>query len=268
MVAGADYVELINIVDKKRLDAPNYYSNDGKESVNFAFSFDVPNGDVRVNVPYGVIRPEQDQLPSACKNWLTVGRWADVSNDACGVTLVTLDAPLLQVGGITATLLNSQTDPTVWRKTIEPTQKFYSWAMNNHWGTNYRAYQEGPVRFRYVLRPHVGRGDDATATRFAIEFSQPLLAAPGRGTPPPAESLVKLDSDDVVVTGVKPSDDGKAIILRLLSVSDHETAVHLTWPQLTPRQLWMTNTGERPRAKLAAGPVRVPARGVVTLRAE
>ncbi len=50
-------------------------------------------------------------MPSACKNWLTVGRWVDVANAEFGVTWVTLDAPLVEVGGITATLLNSQTNP-------------------------------------------------------------------------------------------------------------------------------------------------------------
>ena len=47
--------------------------------------------------------------------------------------------------------------------------------MNNHWGTNYRAYQEGPTVFRFVLRPH-RRRDPAEASRFATGFSQPLLA--------------------------------------------------------------------------------------------
>jgi hypothetical protein len=46
-------------------------------------------------------------MPSACKNWLAVGRWADVSNRDHGVTLVTLDAPLLEVGGITANMTGS-----------------------------------------------------------------------------------------------------------------------------------------------------------------
>ena len=140
-----------------------------------------PAATIRLDVPLGVIRPETDQIPSACKNWLTVGRWADVANADFGVTWVTLDAPLVQVGGITATLLNSQTNPDVWRKKIEPTQKLYSWAMNNHWGTNYRAYQEGPVVFRFVLRPHRGPCSDAEASRFATDFSQPLVAVPGRG---------------------------------------------------------------------------------------
>ena len=56
-----------------------------------------------------------------------------MSNEDYGITWATLDAPLVQVGGLTARLLNSQANPDVWRKTIEPTQQVYSWAMNNHW---------------------------------------------------------------------------------------------------------------------------------------
>ena len=47
---------------------------------------------------------------------LTVDRWADVSNREFGITWVSLDAPLVQVGGLTANLLNSQTNPAVWRQ--------------------------------------------------------------------------------------------------------------------------------------------------------
>ena len=107
---------------------------------------------MRLDVPFGVVRPDEDQMPGACKNWFTMGLWADVSNDDYGITWVTLDTPLVQVGGITATLLNSQTRPEVWRRSVGRTQKLYAWAMNNHWGTNYRAYQEGPTRFRFALR--------------------------------------------------------------------------------------------------------------------
>ena len=62
------------------------------------------------------MRPEIDQLPGSCKNWLTVGRWVDIANRQFGITWVTRDAPLIQVGGLTATLLNSQTNPRVWRR--------------------------------------------------------------------------------------------------------------------------------------------------------
>ena len=217
-------------------------------------------------MPLGVIRPEQDQMPSACKNWLSVGRWADVANRDFGVTWVTLDAPLVQVGGITATLLNSQTNPDVWRKKIEPTQKLYSWAMNNHWGTNYRAYQEGPVVFRFVLRPHRGT-TAAEASRFATGFSQPLVAVPGRGAAPRATPLLSIEPADVLVSGLKPSDDGKAIIVRLFGASDKPAVAKLLWSAPAPKQVWLSDTSERPLQELA-GDIPIPAWGLVTLRAE
>ncbi len=64
----------------------DYRAREGKESLNFGFPFAVPGGQMRLEVPFGVVRPDQDQIPSACKNWFTVGRWADVANDRFGLT--------------------------------------------------------------------------------------------------------------------------------------------------------------------------------------
>ena len=38
-------------------------AKDGKESVNFAFPFHVPGGRIRLDVPFGAVRPELDQMP-------------------------------------------------------------------------------------------------------------------------------------------------------------------------------------------------------------
>lgn len=266
MVAGRDGVEILNHVDKAKLQAKSYMAKQGKESVNFAFPFQVPDGQVWLDLPLGLARPEQDQLPSACKNWFTVGRYADVSNKDRGVTWVTLDAPLVQVGGLTATLLNSQGNPEVWRKTVEPTQKLYSWAMNNHWGTNYRAYQEGPVDFHFVLRPH-GRPDPAEASRFATGFSHPLVPLPAEGNQPVAKPLLTVPSADVLVTALKPSDDGKALIVRLFGASNQPRTVQLSWGGRAPRAVFLSNTSEKPAGR-APDAIPVPAQGLVTLRAE
>jgi len=179
---------------------------------------------------------------------------------------VTLDAPLVQVGAITATLLNSQTNPDAWRKTIEPTQALYSWAMNNHWGTNYRAYQEGPVVFRFVLRPHHGT-TSAEASRFATAFSQPLVAVPARGRAPSPTPLLRVEPADVLVTALKPSDDGQALIVRLLGAGDKTARARLVWSQPAPPQLWLSDTSERRLSRLT-GEISVPASGLVTVRAE
>ncbi len=218
-------------------------------------------------MPWGVVRPELDQIPSACKNWLTVGRWAEVANQDYGVTWVTLDAPLVQVGGITANLLNSQTNPAVWREKIEPTQQLYTWAMNNHWGTNYRAFQEGPVMFRFVVRPHLGAGSPAEATRFATNFSQPLLAVPGRGAVPNGTPLLTVEPSEVIVSSVKPSDDGKALIVRLFAADAQEQVARITWPRHAPTRVWLSDTSELPKQPVTSD-VTVPAWSVVTLRAE
>ncbi len=265
VVAGLDYAEIINTLDKERLQAKSYHAKEGKESVNFAFPFAVPNGNILMDIPFGVMRPEADQMPSACKNWFSVGRWADVSNKTRGITWVTLDAPLVQVGGLTATLLNSQTDPNVWRKHVEPTQKLYVWAMNNHWGTNYRAYQDGPTVFRFVLRPH-GRRDSAEASRFATGFSYPLLAVPARDSRLVATPVLTVQPSDVLVTALKPSDDGKALIVRLFAVSTQAQAADLKWG-VKPKAVFLSDTSERPGKRVGTR-IKVPASGLVTLRAE
>ncbi len=265
--AGSDVLELINTVDKKRLEAKNYLEPRGKESVNFAFPFNVPEGQMRLDLPLAVMRPESDQIPGSCKNWLTVGRWVDIANSRFGITWVTRDAPLIQVGGLTATLLNSQTNPRVWRQKIEPTQKLYAWVMNNHWGTNYRAYQEGPVTFRFLLRPH-GPSSPAEASRLAIGFSQPLLVTPSRSaTPPGPGPLLRTSSNEVLVTALKPSDDGRALMVRLFGAAGRTVRTTLVWSRPEPERLWLSDTSEKPGRRLT-GPIEVPAYGVVTLRAE
>ncbi len=266
VAAGLDYIEIINTLDKERLQAKSYHAKEGKESVNFGFPFAVPGGEVLLDIPLGVMRPDADQMPSACKNWFTVGRWADVSNADYGVTWVTLDAPLLQVGGITATLLNSQTDPNVWRSHVEPTQKLYCWAMNNHWGTNYRAYQEGPTVFRFVLQPH-RRRDVAQASRFATGFSQPLLAVRSQGAKPSGKPLLTVEPDDVIVTALKPSDDGRALIVRLFDASGRGHSARLKWAGVQPTAVFLSDTSERAGERVGKR-VEIPASGLVSLRAE
>jgi hypothetical protein len=266
LAAGFDYVEMIDTVDKEKLRVKNYFKKNGKESVNFAFPFNVPNGRILLDLPLGAMRPERDQIPGSCKNWLTVGRWADISNEQQGITWITLDAPLVQVGGITATLLNSQTDPRVWRKKIEPTQKLYSWVMNNHWGTNYRAYQEGPVVFRFILRPHL-QASPVEAFRLAIGLNHPLVVRKASGTVPKVAPLLYVHSKDVLVTALKPSDDGKAWIVRLFGAAGKTVHTKITWAKPEPRQIWLSDTSEKRRRK-ANECIEVPTYDLVTLRAE
>ncbi len=262
LIAGLDRVELINVLDKKRAPARG---KEAKEGVHFGFAFNVHKGVMRLDTPWAVVRPETDQLPGSCKNWFTVQRWIDVSNEAGGVTWFPIDAPMVQVGAITANLVGSQTNPKAWITHLAPSQTLYSMVMNNHWHTNYCAYQEGLTTFRYAIRPHQGYTPDEAA-RLGTGLSQPLMAVPAGGDVP-AKSRMVVEPAGVLVTAFKPSDDGKATIVRLFGASGRDCQATLRWSEPAPRSLWLSDTSEKPIRKIEA-PVDVPGFGIVTLRAD
>jgi alpha-mannosidase len=256
VINGLDRVDIINLIDKKPVRE--------KEGVHLEYPFNVREGDVHLDLAWSIIRPEADQLPGSCKNWYTVQRWVDVSNKDYGITWATVEAPLIEIGDITANLIGSQTNPKAWISRHEPSQKMYSWVMNNHWHTNYRADQEGPTTFRYSLRPHAGGYDPVAATRFGIEQSQPLVV--GQFSVAAAPSL-KDWPDNVLIASMKPSNDRKAIVLRLYEVGGKDTTVNLKCQGREPKATWLSNAMEEP-VTAANGPIAVPANGVVTMRVE
>ncbi|HYG36356.1 MAG TPA: glycosyl hydrolase-related protein, partial [Clostridia bacterium] len=257
VVEGLDRVEIINLVDKLPVRL--------KEGVHFGYGFNVPRGLIRMDVGWAQVRPELDQIPAACKNWFSVQRWVDISNDRYGVTWSPVDAPLVEVGGITANLVGSQTDPRVWIQHLEPSQSIYSWVMNNHWHTNYRAEQEGPTVFRFAIRPHQTFKPEQAA-QFGVACSQPLIPLKASGKRP-LHSRLELSNEKVLVTALKPSDDGKGWIVRLFGASGTSQKVRLSWSSPAPQHLWLSDTSERPKQEIVRA-IEVPAWGIVTIRAE
>jgi len=250
VVDGLDFVAIADLVDKEKVRT--------KEGVHFAFPFQVPEGVMRMDVPFAVVRPEDDQLPGACKNWFTVQRWIDISNEQYGVTWATVDAPLVEVGAITA--------ETPWIEHLEPTQTLYSYVMNNYWFTNYKADQEGETLFRYAVRPHQHPYDAVAAARFGIERSQPLVVVPcARRAPAEVAPRLRVEPAEVLVTSLKPSRDGKALIVRLFALE--KTEARLVWADPQPRRVTMSNLSEEPGEELS-GAIPLPRMGLVTLRAE
>ena len=157
-------------------------------------------------------------------------------------------------------------NPNAWIGRIEPSQTFYSWVMNNHWHTNYRADQSGPTTFRYALQPHK-QYDPIAAQRFGIECSQPLVVVPARGVAPAAAPFLELDTPEVIVASIKPSADGRAQIVRLFGAAGKPAKVRLNWNSSRARAVYRSNLAED-RVAPIAGPVDVGAWEIVTLRVE
>ncbi|MCJ7582585.1 MAG: hypothetical protein MUP98_18885 [Candidatus Aminicenantes bacterium] len=250
--SGLKRVDILNHINKQNILEP--------EGVHFAFPFFIPEGQVRVDIAWGFYRPELDQLPGSNKNYFSAQRWVDISNTNYGVTWVSLDAPLIELGDIAS-------DPIVfgWKEKVVPTQTIYTYVMNNYWETNYKASQEGLVTFRYSMTPH-SDFTPADAERFAIERTQPLIVLSSDNTAP-SLSFLHLDSTNVIVTSMKPSRDGQAILLRLFNPGEKEENVSLIWGEQKPTSLYMSSPFEE-KGQEIRGTLNIPAFGIITLRAE
>jgi alpha-mannosidase len=257
LVEGLERLDIINAIDKEGVLSP--------ESVHLGFPFHVPNGEMRINIPWAVIRPNEDQLPGSCKNYLTAGRWVDVSNGDFGVTWATLDAPLIQVGGIHVDV-DSPLSSGNWIRHLEPTQTLYSYLMNNYWETNYRASQEGMTTFRYSVWPH-RQYEQVAAERFAVEQSQPLIAVPARRDAPVPASRLQLSGSGVVATLLKPGEDAGVRILRLFNPGTEPATTTVQWSEPAPSRITLSSPREEAGPEVS-GPIEIPPLGIVTLRAE
>jgi alpha-mannosidase len=178
------------------------------ESVYIAFPFALGEPAFRVDLNGVACSPNADQLNGAVRDWYPVRRWVDVSDRERGVTLATLDAPLVQLGGIT-------TGKAAWE--LEPEGPVvFSWALNNHWMVNFKASQGAEVALRYRLTTHAGLCDDATAARFAAEeATPPILLRDYVRRGQASDRFVSVPADAPVEVTAKPAEEGDGVVLRL-----------------------------------------------------
>ena len=255
IIDSSDYVEFTNIVDKLRVTEP--------EGVYFGYPLNVTAGVTHIDVPWAVVQPEKDQIKGANRNFYCVQRWVDVSNDNYGLTWVTVDAPLLQFDPIK---IGGKRWTEGYRVEIEPGQSFYSWVMNNHWETNYAAYQKGICTFKYALKPHVGGYDQTKSQRFGRGICQPLIVVSAEESKPAVKSLLAVKGKGVVVTSLKPSRDGKSIMIRLFNISDQPQKAEIIWSK-EPNQIWLSNPMEDEISK-AEKQIKLTKYEIVTLKAD
>jgi alpha-mannosidase len=257
LVDGLVKVQLVNSLDKSLVR--------DKESVHFAFPLRVSGGAFHLDGGWGVVRPMTDQLPGSCMDFLSTGRWLDVSNGTLGVTWTTEESPLVEIGGMTDER-PAASGYRAWRDSIGPGTLFYSYAMNNYWHTNYAAGQEGPSTLTYALFPH-GAFDAGDAYRCGVEQSQPLLVRQATDRDAYPASLFTVSSAQVTVSSVLPSRDGKALIVRLFNTDFEPREFAITWGSFKPKRVFVSSLQE-PRGNEAGKTFLLPSFGILTLRCE
>jgi alpha-mannosidase len=255
LVNGLDKIELINTIDKKAIRK--------KESVHFAFPFNVPDAKVRYSIPWGSISAETDQLPYSNRNWYTMQRWVDLSNSSYGITWSSPDAPLFEIGKITtANLLGGLPHAPLWLSFTPQSSHIYSWVMNNLWHTNFKADQQGLVTFHYVIQTHENGYNSYQANQSGLSNHQPLLvavAAPDeKGLPFTVKGL------NVYVEALKKADDGKSMIVQLVNCGDQDSQVNISPKNNSSLKFWESDISET-RKKTLENHFILPAKGIMTI---
>ncbi len=181
-----------------------------------------------MDIPWGVAEVDTDFFPEANRNWICFQRWLDISNQERGVVWCSPDAPLFQHGNITANIMGGGgLSSPPWIRKLEPSATVFSWALNNHWFTNFPLSQEGVLTFRYGILPRNTPFDVAVANRFGMEQARPLIAA-RTGTTVNVTPPVSIDNRRVVVSSIKSTPQGLVVTLR--SLSDRPETVTITRP--------------------------------------
>jgi len=254
VVDGLARLEIAVTIDKAKVR--------DKEGVHIAFPFAVPGATARVDVGWGVVRPETDQIEGACRDFFCARDSVDISNGEYGLTWTSIDAPLVEIGAVTDETPR-RSERRSWQRTIAPSTRLFSYVMNNYWHTNYKADQEGPVTLRYAVTPHRG-SDTAAAKRLAAEAATPLVAIEADASSAAPQFPLAVGPGPFVATRLKPSADGKAWILRLFNASGSPAPVRLSGEAFDQGRVFLSGLDEAAGPRVSSPP-EVPGFGILTL---
>jgi len=185
---------------------------------------------------------DEQQLPGVCRDYLTVDKSVSVGDEEHGVTLVCLDAPLVQVGDFH---FGKE------RKRVERRDNplLLAWPMNNYWDTNFRARQPGFNSFTYVLSTFRSF-DPAKTMERSLQAVTPVFSIPAVVCQKEESGrFIELEGDEGIhIFDVKPSESGIGILIRLGNCTENEVQALVGFPERTIEAACQTDVLEQFRS--------------------
>ncbi len=166
--------------------------------LKLTFPIKTENPQAVYSMPYGFIKKEANGLEEPAQKWISV------DGDSLGVSLI-------NDGRYSFCVKDNEMRMVAAR----------SCAYLDHYGQNYRDGElsfidQDEMEFTYALLPH-GSGDYTATVKEAELLNMPLtlyMETHHKGELPPVYGGIEIDCDNVLVTAVKESEDGKGYIIR------------------------------------------------------
>ncbi|MGA7850978.1 MAG: alpha-mannosidase [Terriglobales bacterium] len=177
-----------------------------------AFPLSAHNDKATFEIPYGSIeRPTTRNTPAEqAKFEVPAQRWADLSDAKHGFSLLNDSKYGYDVRGNVLRL---------------------SLLRSPEWPDPHA--DEGHHEFTYSLYPHRGNWRDAQTVRRGYELNYKLIALQSQkhgGTLPGEHSFLSVETDNVVLTAIKKSEDDDSLVLRFYEWAGREADVKLQLP--------------------------------------
>lgn len=189
------------------------------EGVYVAFPFKLDEGKLAFEAQGGVVYPGRNQLAGSSADWNTIQNFATVRSQDAQIVFASKDIPLVHFGDINIGRYYYQLKPK--------TNHIYSWVLNNYWVTNFKASQQGELKWSYSITSSADPSD-MFATQFGKGERVPLLSrvrmpsSSATSTELVSRSLLDMDVPNLLLVNATPSMDGKGIVLHLREVEgDH-----------------------------------------------
>ncbi|MEN8119888.1 MAG: glycoside hydrolase family 38 C-terminal domain-containing protein [Bacteroidota bacterium] len=194
------------------------------EGVYVAFPFKMEGeNQLTFDVQGGIVYPGVNQLEGTSSDWNVIQNFASVTNSEAQIVFCSGDIPLVQFGDINTGRFYYKHQPKK--------SHIYSWVLNNYWTTNFKASQEGEMKWRY----HITSSSDKTksfATRFGIGSRVPLLARvlPSGKSKSEAvsKSILDISLPNLLLVNAKPSEKGDGVILQVRETEGDHAILDIT----------------------------------------
>ncbi len=192
------------------------------EAVYVAFPFKLSDSELFFEGQGGIIKPGKDQIPGTSSDWNVIQNFACVKNNENQIIFGSEEIPLVHLGGLNMGKFNYYSNPE------KP--YIFSWVLNNYWTTNFKASQEGELKWSYYLTS-TNNESSSEATRFGwgsrIPFLSRVLPAGNNENILSKNSLLNIKPENILLINSKPSTDGNGIILLLRETSGQSTEISI-----------------------------------------